>query len=182
MRNETSTPATDTRPSIWAGRSELVMAGLVLALAIYLNVGIVTMTVPEGAEAPGPKFFPMLLVVVLYALAALLTVQHFRSPVDGRPGSAGGTTDTTDPADKVSSNWPTLGTVVAAFALFAVILNPVGWIFSAALLFWLVSRALGSRRTYFDIGLALVFACAIQVAFSAGLGLNLPSGVLEGVL
>ena len=159
--------------SVWSGRSELVMAGLVLALAIYLTVGVVTMAVPEGAEAPGPQFFPTLLAGVLYALAILLAVQHFRSPVDGRPCDAGG---------NLGSNWRALSTVLVAFAGFAVILQPVGWIVAAALLFWLVSRALGSRRTYFDIGLALVFACAIQVAFSAGLGLSLPPGFLEGVL
>jgi putative tricarboxylic transport membrane protein len=159
--------------SAWSGRSELVMAGIVLALAIYLTVGIVTMAVPEGAEAPGPQFFPTLLAGVLYGLAVLLTVQHFRSPVDSHPG---------DTARSPGSNWRALGIVLAAFAGFAVILQPVGWIVSAAVLFWLVSRALGSRRTYFDIGLALVFACAIQVAFSAGLGLSLPPGFLEGVL
>jgi putative tricarboxylic transport membrane protein len=34
----------------------------------------------------------------------------------------------------------------------------------------------------FDIGVALIFSSFIQLAFSAGLGLNLPSGILTGVL
>jgi putative tricarboxylic transport membrane protein len=149
------------------------MAGVVLALAIYLTVGITTMAVPEGAEAPGPKFFPTLLAGGLYTLVVLLVVQHFRTPVASEPGETAG---------RSGSNWRSLGAVLVAFAGFAVVLQPAGWIFSAALLFWLVSRALGSRRTYFDIGLSLVFSCVIQIAFSAGLGLNLPPGLLEGVL
>ncbi|MFI8527608.1 tripartite tricarboxylate transporter TctB family protein [Promicromonospora sukumoe] len=178
MRHENSTnsaaEATDAPPAReGAGHSELIMAGLVLAFAIYLTVGIATMSVPPGAESPGPKFFPTLLACALYALAALLTVQHFRDHAEHRPGAAEG---------RVRSNWRAMGTVLVAFTVFAVLLRPVGWILSATLLFWLVSRALGSRRTLFDVGLALVFASAIQVAFSSGLGLNLPAGFLEGAL
>jgi len=75
-------------------------------------------------------------------------------------------------------DWRTFGIVLGAVAVFAVLLDPVGWILSAALLFWIVSYALGSKRWAFDIGVGLLMSSLIQLAFSAGLGLNLPSGFI----
>lgn len=66
--------------------------------------------------------------------------------------------------------------------MFIILLNPVGWIISATLLFFIVVRALGSRRTFIDLGVALLFASVIQLAFNDGLGLPLPPGFLEGLL
>ena len=60
--------------------------------------------------------------------------------------------------------------------------DPAGWIIAAAMLFWGVSYALGSRRPVFDISVALVMSSVIQLIFGAALGLNLPAGFLEGVL
>ncbi|MEV7084543.1 tripartite tricarboxylate transporter TctB family protein [Streptomyces sp. NPDC093085] len=70
-----------------------------------------------------------------------------------------------------------VGTVVAFIAL----LEPLGWLISGALLFWGVARALGSRRTVFDAFLSVAISSTVQLAFSAGLGLNLPPGILAGV-
>ena len=49
--------ATEPRPSFWAGRSELLMPALVLALAVWLTVETATMNV-MGTSVPGPQFFP----------------------------------------------------------------------------------------------------------------------------
>lgn len=84
-------------------------------------------------------------------------------------------------AHRTFTDWRALGITLAAFVAFALLLQPLGWILSAALLFWLVSYALGSTRQLFDIGLAIVLSSAVQVAFSAGLGLNLPPGILGGL-
>jgi putative tricarboxylic transport membrane protein len=69
---------------------------------------------------------------------------------------------------------------VAGFLVFALTIEVLGWILAAALLFWAVARGIGSRRPLFDISLALVLSSAIYLAFSVGLGLNLPSGILGG--
>lgn len=191
--------------SLWAGRSEIVVVALLLALAIFMTVGTATMKV-QGNSIPGPQFFPVLVCVVLYATAALLAVHVFRNPhvpdADPHPGHGDFSADmlrdlanlpegerqTAVPGavaaatGKTYTDWKTVGQVVGAVAGFTLILQPVGWIISAALLFWVVSRALGSRRPVFDLGVALLFASAVQLAFNAGLGLNLPSGFLGGML
>ena len=80
------------------------------------------------------------------------------------------------------SDWRALGTVLASLVACIVLLVPAGWIIAAAVLFWGVSYALGSRRPLFDVSVALVMSSVIQLIFGAALGLNLPAGFLEGVL
>ena len=83
---------------------------------------------------------------------------------------------------KAFSDWRALGIVLASLVACIVLLVPAGWIIAAAVLFWGVSYALGSRRPVFDISVALVMSSLIQLIFGAALGLNLPAGFLEGVL
>jgi putative tricarboxylic transport membrane protein len=66
--------------------------------------------------------------------------------------------------------------------LFALLLQPVGWLLSGALLFFGVAWAFGGRRPLFEAAVALAYSSVVQLAFVGGLGLNLPSGILGGVL
>jgi putative tricarboxylic transport membrane protein len=163
-----------------AGRSELVLAGLVAAIGVYLTVGILTMNVPEGAKAPGPQFFPAIIAGAAFVLAVLLAIQALRHP-EPPIATTPATADDAGRQYKTHSDWKSLGIVLAAFLGFCLILEPLGWILSAAAMFWAMAYALGSRKRYFDPALALTFASFIQVAFSAGLGLALPAGILEGI-
>lgn len=79
--------------------------------------------------------------------------------------------DTAHPID-----WRALGLCLLGLAIFAVTLDVLGWILSAAILFWCGTRAFGSRRALFDVAIALLASSTIQLLFSAGLGLSLPSG------
>ncbi|NUL44544.1 hypothetical protein F7P69_04955 [Cellulosimicrobium funkei] len=64
---------------------------------------------------------------------------------------------------------------------FLIVLPVLGWLLSAAGLFFVIARALGSKTLVRDALIALTFAATAQIAFSVGLGLNLPNGVI-GVL
>jgi putative tricarboxylic transport membrane protein len=163
-----------------AGRSELVLAGLVAAIGVYLTVGILTMDVPEGAKAPGPQFFPAIIAGAAFVLAALLAIQALRHP-EPPVAVTSATADDAGRRYRTHTDWKSLGIVLTAFLGFCLILEPLGWILSAAAMFWAMSYALGSRKRYLDPALALTFASFIQVAFSAGLGLALPAGILEGI-
>ncbi|GAA1885998.1 tripartite tricarboxylate transporter TctB [Paeniglutamicibacter psychrophenolicus] len=165
-------PATSSAGGFLAGRSSLVVAGILLAMGLYLTFGIITMDVPQGAKTPGPRFFPILITVAIFLLASVLVLQSFRQP-EPAPAAAGNF--------RFYSDWKAVSLVFFAFLAFAFLLVPVGWLLSAALLFWAVARALGSKRPVFDIGVALVFSAFIQLAFGAGLGLTLPGGILEGI-
>ncbi len=160
----------------WHGRSGLVLAGLMVAFSLYLLYGIVVMEVPEGADFPGPKFFPTILVVVGLVLAALLVLHYLRSP---EPPEA--PVDPEGRTWRTHSDWPAVAWCVGGFFLFALLLEVLGWILAAALLFWCVARGVGSRRPLFDLSLALLVSSLIYIAFAQGLGLNLPAGFLGGM-
>jgi putative tricarboxylic transport membrane protein len=188
-----------------SGRSEFIVVALLYAVAIFLTIGTATMNV-QGSAEPGPQLFPILVCITLYLTATVLAIQILRHPrlpdTKAHPGSGDFSADMlrdlahlpegeqqTRIADagrsgtwKTYTDWKTVGQVVGGVVVFTLILQTVGWIASAALLFWIVSRALGSKRPVFDLGIALVFSSAIQLAFNAGLGLNLPAGFLGGML
>ncbi|MCD1287506.1 MULTISPECIES: tripartite tricarboxylate transporter TctB family protein [unclassified Brevibacterium] len=64
----------------WEGRSGLIVPVIMAAFSTYLLVGILTMEVAEDADQPGPQFFPMLIMIVGYAITVLLTIAYIRNP------------------------------------------------------------------------------------------------------
>lgn len=160
------------RSGALTGRSGLLLPLLLAGVATYLVVGNLTMDVPEGADFPGPTFFPWLLAVAGYVLAALLTVHYLVHPEV--PEETSGRTYRT------FSDWHALTWCIGGFFVFAVLLEPLGWILAAALLFWCVARGIGSHRPVFDVSLALVVSSLVYLAFDVALGLSLPAGVLGG--
>jgi putative tricarboxylic transport membrane protein len=195
--------APDT-PSFWTGRSEFIVVAVLLALAVFLTHGTVTMTVPPTAGSPGPQFFPWIITGLAYLLAAVLAWKVIRhpsapplppgveAPGDGTEAEAGDTEATPAPVQqparttaqqyRTHTDWRSVGIIIGTFVLFTVALEPVGWLLSAALLFFGVAYALDGKRPLFDMSLSLAVSAIVQLAFSAGLGLNLPAGILGGVL
>lgn len=154
------------------GLGELAVPGLLFAIAGYLIFGLSTMEIPETAKWPGPDFFPFIITVILLVVAVAMTVQitraHRRHRRDG-PGAG---------VPGPRTDWKAAATVTGALLVFAVTLVPLGWILAGTLLFWGVARGLGSRRPVFDVPVALGMSSLVQLAFSAGLGLSLPPGIL----
>lgn len=194
---------TKSRWGWFAGRGELWFVLLLVILATVLLVGGLTMEV-LGDSRPGPQFFPIVISIILYISAGAIAISTIRHPTlpDGEPHPGRGNFSAamlkdlgnaqeervqrrySKYSDKWAtySDWKTVGTLIAAMAVFIVILNPVGWVLSATMLFFVVVRALGSNNTWIDLGVALLFASVIQLAFNEGLGLPLPPGFLEGLL
>lgn len=196
------------RRGFWAGRSELIMPLLVAIIATWLAIETATMNV-MGDSVPGPQFFPTIVCIVLYAVALVHAIQLLRNPrlpdltddavnadtssdllgdlasasERGRERIAGRTPGATLPQGwKTYTDWKTVGLIVGGIAVFILVLPVLGWVLSAAGLFWVVCKALGSQRPLFDLIISLVFSSVIQLAFNAGLGLNLPGGFLEGLI
>ena len=72
--------------------------------------------------------------------------------------------------------------VAGALALAVPLLPRAGFVLSAALLFTATARAFGSARFLKDAAVGLALAAVIYVAFTLGLGVALPGGVLEHAL
>jgi putative tricarboxylic transport membrane protein len=178
----------------WRRRTGLIVPALMLVIGIGLVVGTVTMDVPANTASPGPQVFPALVAALVIVLAVLLAVDVLRKPeadvvevaqpaAPGQPDDDLVLDDEGEPQPlRPTSNHRALLGALLTVVVFIAALTPLGWLLSGALLFWGVARALGSQRPLFDIVLSLAISSIVQLAFSAGLGLNLPPGVLGGIL
>jgi putative tricarboxylic transport membrane protein len=164
QRAEDLAVETAAEPGPRAG--SLAVAAVVLGVAVYLTYGLLVMDVPDAADSPGPRFFPVLVAALAYLLAVALVVDAFRHRSHETP------------EPRTATDWRAVAGIVATLVVFTLLLRPLGWMLAGTLLFWGVATFLGSRRHVFDAGLALGVASIVQLIFSAGLGLNLPAGVL----
>ena len=57
-----------------------------------------------------------------------------------------------------------------------------GFVIASSALFWVAARGFGSRRPLRDAVIAVALAVVVFLAFTRGLGLSLPLGVLGGLL
>lgn len=188
MTTSDNAVSTAHTPSAAAARPEqgsIPLAVVVLVVAAYLTYGTVTMTVSDSASPPGPRFFPTIVTVVAYAVGILLLAQGIRSRTRTAPMAAPVPVPVPVPVPAADAgdriDWRQVGIVVGTFAVFILILEPVGWLVSGALLFAGVSYGLGSAKHLVNVGAGLVLSSAIQLAFAGGLGLPLPSGILAGI-
>ncbi|ROS54117.1 tripartite tricarboxylate transporter TctB family protein [Frigoribacterium sp. PhB24] len=174
----------------WRRRTGLIVPGLMLVIGLALVVGTVTMRVPDTATSPGPQVFPAIVAALVLIVAVLLAVDVLRKPeaatVEIAQPAAPGDVDDLDldgePVDRrPTSNRRALLGALGTVVVFIAALTPLGWLLAGAVLFWGIARSLGSRRPAFDVFLALAISSIVQLAFSAGLGLNLPPGILEGI-
>lgn len=172
-----------------APRGELIVAGTVAVIGIVVLARTAAMDVPETGAFLGPQFFPYIVGVLLLVLSTLLVVQHFRrdSPEDTEQADAGQTD--TEPADGVAESdgppaidWKPLGLVAGTLVLHVLLLEPLGWLIAGAGLFFGVSYALGGRNVLRDLGVAFAMSALAQLAFSVGLGMSLPAGILGAVV
>ena len=156
-------------------KGELGFAGLLLALGVFILLDTTTIEIPKAASNVGPRFFP-------YAVGALLTVGALLVVIgilrgDHASPEEGELVDPSLPVN-VRRTAGMAGSVVA----FAVLLNPLGYVLATAICFFAVAATLGARH-YVRLGVgSLALSVAIYVAFTQGLGIFLPPGLLDGIL
>src|SRR5688572_17001454 len=145
----TSAPRGSTQEQ---GRSEL---GVALFLgAIGLLVIVSALLLPESAIARGPvgpAAVPVVVGGLLVAVSVFLAVDVLRGgrgePEGGEDIELGGGTD-----------WKTVALLAAVFLANAVLIEPLGWVFSGAILFWGAAFALGSRHYIRDAVIAFALS------------------------
>ena len=115
------------------------------------------------------------LVALLLVVSVFLAVDVLRGgrgePEGGEDVELGGGTD-----------WRTVGLLAVAFLANALLIEPLGWPLSGAILFWGSAFALGSRHHVRNVVLAVVLGVGSWYLFVLGLGISLPVGILKGIL
>ncbi|NLU75483.1 tripartite tricarboxylate transporter TctB family protein [Streptomyces sp. HNM0575] len=157
------------------GRSELGVSVLLLVVGVLVLSDTLTMETVANQRGPvGPKTVPVVVGVALLVVAVALAVDVLRG---GRGEGDAGQEAGAEPAD-----WRTVALLAGIFLASAVLIDPLGFPITGALLFWGSAYALGSRNLSRDPLIAAVLSMATFAAFNTLLGVPLPGGPLMGVL
>lgn len=144
---------------------EASLGGFVLALGLFLTVETLQLNVAPTHAAIGPRLFPLLIAAGLLIVGALVLREALFGHV---PHEQRG----------IELDWPAMALIAGALIVQLLIIEQVGWIPAAALLFAIAAWAFGSRRPVLDLAIGLVLAAITFGIFNYGLGLSLPLGTL----
>jgi putative tricarboxylic transport membrane protein len=147
---------------------EAVLAGFILLLGAFVAVETALLRTGPGYAAIGPKLFPWLVAAGLLLVGVALLYE-------ARAGAVA------HPAGFQLDLPPTL-IVTGGLVLQMVLIKPLGFVIATAVLFVAIAYALGSRRVLVNAAIGLVLCALTYVAFTRGLGLVLPAGMLGELL
>ncbi|ALG75262.1 C4-dicarboxylate ABC transporter [Azospirillum thiophilum] len=140
---------------------EALLGGGLSALGAL--IAIETMLTPSaGRSVVGPALFPYLISGGLVLIGLSLLREAFAGHIAHETG--------------LELDLRAVALVAAGLAAQFLLIEFLGWIPSAALLFVAVARAFGSRRYLPNAALGLLLAGGTFVVFNYGLDLNLPIG------
>lgn len=166
--------AGDGRPG--GDRAQYGVCAALAGLGVLLLVDASRIAHVTSSNDPlGPRPVPMVLGVLLLITAAFYALDVWR-------GGVGHAEEGEDVDLGSRADWKTVGILVAVFGVNALLIEPLGWVISGSLLFWGCAYALGNRHHVRGLGIGIALALATFYAFAIGLGVNLPAGILQGIL
>ena len=150
-------------------------AGLALLGALVLIDASRIGAASSSNDPVGPRPVPIILGVLLIVVAAFYALDVSRGGV----GEAEGGEDI-DLSTRIDVR--TVALLMGVFLVNAVLIEPLGWVISGSLLFWGAAYALGNRHHIRGLAIGIALALITFYAFAIGLGVNLPAGILQGIL
>ena len=150
----------------------LSVAGLLIGLGLIAIAAIIAsdaagMRVPPIHAKVGPRVFPYLVSCGLAVAGAIIAWQAWRRSFT---------------VDEQETDWAAVAIIAAGLVLHMNLLKPAGFVPAAIILFLSVAFAFGSRRYLRDLVVAVALALLAYLAFTRLLGLQLPPGLLQGIL
>jgi putative tricarboxylic transport membrane protein len=142
---------------------------VVVGLIVFVNS--LGMQVPPTYARVGPQVFPYFIAAALSAVGAYFVWNSWT------PG-----TKREIVAEGFETDWRALLIIGAGLLIHLNILKPVGFVISGIFLFLCVAFAFGSRNFLRDGIVAVILVLVSYLGFTHGLGLQLPPGILAGVL
>jgi putative tricarboxylic transport membrane protein len=147
---------------------EAILAVFVLALGLFIAVETALMRTGPAYSAVSPKLFPSLVAGGLLLVGAALLYE-------ARTGAVAHPTG-------FELDLPPALAITIGLILQMILMKPAGFVIATTVMFVAVCHAFGSRRPALNAAVGFVLCLFTQVAFSRGLGLILPSGVLSPLL
>ena len=144
----------------------LALGVFLLGVAVSLGVGAARFPVDKGYTVVGPHVFPLAVAVFLGVLSVLLCWQaakgSMRQADDGAPAPS--------PTQWVGATWVSAGILGNAL-----LIDRLGFVLSAALLFAAAARGFGSRQPARDLAVGMALTLPVFWLFTQALGLSLPA-------
>ena len=159
-----------------AASAPIAKAGVVIGLGLVVVAAIIAgdtarMQVPPSYARVGPQIFPFIVAAGLSAIGAYLAWSSWA------PGLRREVVAEDQPTDWLS---PLL--IAATLIVHLMLLKWFGFIIVSAGLFVMVAIAFGSRSYLRDGLVGLVLALVTYLGFTHLLGLQLPPGILAGMV
>jgi putative tricarboxylic transport membrane protein len=151
-------------------------AGLAIGFGLILIGAMIfydaaQMRIPPTYARIGPQIFPYFFAFGLAAIGAYFAWNSWA------PGARREIV-----AEGFDADWRALLIIGAGLLIHLSILKTLGFVISAVFLFLCVTFAFGSRKFVRDGIVAVILALASYIGFTHGLGLQLPPGILAGLL
>ncbi|WP_432542075.1 tripartite tricarboxylate transporter TctB family protein [Kineococcus sp. SYSU DK002] len=147
----------------------LGLGAVVLADAATLSQGLVD----EGVIGPRP---------VPYVVAAGLVLTAVALAVDVLRGGRGQAEEGEDVDASAGTDWVRLGGLGLGFVANVLLLERLGWVVCAAVFFGVTAKVLGGRSVLRGIAVGAVLSLTTFYFFWVVLGIQLPPGLLDGIL
>lgn len=138
---------------------------------VYLYMGAGRIRVLPSYSNIGPRFFPYIIALGTLLCGVVLFVQALRG-VRGEPEGS----EDVDLSRR--DNLRPVIVIAAALGLSTWLMEPAGFVLASTVLFAGVALGFGSFRVLRNLGIGLVLALTIYLAFTKLLSLTLPAGVL----
>ncbi|HLA03536.1 MAG TPA: tripartite tricarboxylate transporter TctB family protein [Aestuariivirga sp.] len=140
-----------------------------IAIASVIGFDTVQMRVPPTYARVGPQIFPYIIAIGMAITGAHIAWKSYRGGDE--------VIDEVEPTD-----WKSVGIIVAGLIAHMNLLKPLGFVPAGLILFLSVAFAFGSRRYGRDAIVGFLLVLFAYVGFTYGLGLQLPPGILKGLL
>jgi putative tricarboxylic transport membrane protein len=166
-----------TNSSKTAAKGELVFTSFLFVVAVTVLVDTAGMTKSNAVGFVGPEVFAYMVGGLLLVLSGAQIVAVLRGE-RGTPEGVEGGIAVSDP------NWKAFGILLLGVVLFALLMPIVGFPIMGAVLYFLVAKAIGAKRTLRTAIIAVLLSGSVFFAFNEGLQLQLPSGLdtVENIL
>jgi putative tricarboxylic transport membrane protein len=124
----------------------------------------------------GPRVIPYIVGAGLVLTGLWLAFEA----LTGR--TTAGSAESEDVDLSLPTDWRTISLLALALIAYLLLIERAGFVIASAVLFVGAAYAMGSRRYVRDVVIGVLMALALYVLFNRGLGLDLPAGVLGGIL
>jgi putative tricarboxylic transport membrane protein len=154
---------------------------IILALAVVVfGIGFIWQTtqirLTPAYSMVGPRVIPYIVGAGLVLTGLWLAFEA----LTGRAATVSTESEDVDPT--LPTDWRTVGLLALALLVYLVLLEPAGFVIASALLFFGAAYAMGSRHYARDLVVGVLLAAVLYVGFTRGLDLQLPAGILKGIV